>query len=395
MQRPTNSAIPATETEHPPAWVLDLLLGIAVTLVIALVISAEYGGQQGPDLLAYLFACGFGVLMLARRRYPVLILVISMFLLFAYYTLGYPAIGLAVPVAAALYSAAEQGHMTAAVVVGLLLLVVSTYFRLDEVESLAYLLVYELVSTVALMAAAVALGDGARTRRALRAEQVQTARLIEQEHALRAEQRVQAERMRVARDLHDTIGHSISVISLHADVAREAICRDDDQARQALAQIRATTSEAMRELRATVKVLRNPATEGPENTIASLANLNGLITQTRASGLQVAVHVTGDLASLPATVDTAAYRIVQEALTNIMRHAHATQAELTLAVDGQTLRLRVSDNGRATPNAITPGSGITGMRERARLLGGDLIAQPQPDGGFAVTASIPLEGASP
>ncbi|RIK41789.1 MAG: two-component sensor histidine kinase [Chloroflexi bacterium] len=393
MQPPIDQEQAIKDETHAPAWVLDLLLGIAVTLVIALVISARQGGRQSPDALAYLFACAFGGLMLVRRRFPVAVLVLTMFLLFGYYTLDYPAIGLAVPVAAALYSAAELGHLTASIVVSLLLIVVSTYFRLREGQPVAYLLGYELVSTATLMAAAIALGDSTRARRALLAAQKETARLIEQEHAYRAEQRVQAERVRMARDLHDTIGHSISVISLHADVAREAIGRDDEQARQALAQIRTTSSDTMRELRATVKLLRSPTSEQPDRSIASLTNLSSLVQNAAASGLQVEVHLHGELAGLPGAVDTAAFRIIQEALTNIIRHADATRVDLTIGVDGRALRLQITDNGAARPGVITPGSGIAGMRERARLLGGTLVAEPQAAGGFAVNATLPLEDA--
>jgi signal transduction histidine kinase len=312
-----------------------------------------------------------------------------MFLLFAYYALGYPAIGLAVPVAAALYSAAERGRVAAAVVVSVILVVVSTYFRLDE-ESVAFLLGYELISTVTLMAAAIALGEGTRSRRALRAEQEQTARLIEQEHAYRAEQRLQAERVRMARDLHDVIGHSISVISLHADVAREAIGSDDDQARQALANIRAASSATMRELRATVKLLRTPGSEQANRSITSLAHLSTLIDSATTSGLRVDLKIDGDVDELPAAVDAAAYRIVQEALTNIMRHAAATQVCLALEADTQALRLSIADNGQAT-RATIPGGGIAGMTERARLLGGTLTAQPRASGGFEVLAVLPLK----
>ncbi len=372
---------------------LDLLLGVAVTLVIALVISAEQGGRQDPDALAYLFACGFGVLMLVRRRFPVAVLVVTMCLLFAYYIFDYPAIGLAVPVAAALYSAAELEHLSAAIVVSLLLIIVSTYFRILDGQTIAYLLGYELVSTLTLMAAAIALGDSTRSRRALRIEQEQTARLIAQEHAYRAEQQVQAERVRMARDLHDVIGHSISVISLHADVAREAIGDNDDEARQALAHIRAASAETMRELRATVKLLRNPIREAPDRSITSLANLATLVESASQSGLQMDLQIEGAVRDLPATVDMAAYRIIQEALTNIIRHAGATRVALTIGIDAQALRLQLSDNGPATPGPVTPGSGIAGMTERARLLGGTLTAQARPTGGFAVSATLPLEDA--
>ena len=130
---PTLDRLHPTQLTHGiPAWLLDLSLGIAVTLVITLVMSADHGGRLNPDAVAYGYAIGFGALMLLRRRYPVAVLVATMLLLFAYYTLGYPAIGLAVPVAAALYSAAERGHVPAAIAISVILLIVSTYFRLAE-----------------------------------------------------------------------------------------------------------------------------------------------------------------------------------------------------------------------------------------------------------------------
>lgn len=375
--------------DQVPSWVIDLLFGIAVALVIALAISTDQGGSQPPDLIAYLFAAGFGGLMLARRRFPISVLVGTMLLLFVYYSLDYPAIGLAVPVAAALYSAAELGHLRATFIVSILLILVSTYFRLNEV-TIAYL-GYELISTITLMAAAIALGDSIRSRRALRAEEEHTARLIAQEHAFRAEQRVQAERVRMARELHDVIGHSISVISLHADVAREAIGSNDEGARQALSRIRTTTSETMRELRATVKLLRNPA--DADRSIASLTNLSALTDSATASGLKVDVRIDGDLAGLPAAIDTATYRIIQESLTNVLRHANATHVTLSLTIGPRELRLCVTDNGKIG-DVVTPGSGIIGMTERARLLGGTLTAQPGSSGGFEVSAALPLTEAS-
>jgi signal transduction histidine kinase len=271
--------------------------------------------------------------------------------------------------------------------VSLLLLGVSTYFRILDGQSLAFLLGYELVSAATMMAAAIALGDSTRARRALRAEQEQSARLIAQEHAYLAEQRVQAERVRMARDLHDTVGHSLAVIALHAAVAQEAIGPHDDAAQQALSHIRTATGETLRELRATVKVLRNPS-EQPDHALTTLANLTTLVNQAQASGLQVTVTGVATVGPLPATVETAAYRIVQEALTNVIRHAAATQVAITIHADQQALQVTVHDNGcGAAP--ITPGSGITGMTERARLLGGALRAERQPDG-FVIRAVLPL-----
>lgn len=391
MQPVHDNKQPNAPAGQAKAWVIDLLLGVAVTLVIALVISADQGGRQPADAVAYLFAFAFGALMLLRRRFPVEVLVVTMLLLFSYYILGYPAIGLAVPVAAALYSAAERAHVTAAIVVSLLLISVSTYFRLRDGESAAYLLGYELVWTVALLAAAIALGDSARARRDLRSEQARTAWLIAQEHAYRAERRVQAERVRMARDLHDVIGHSIAVISLHAAVAHEALGDNDEEVRQALGHIRAASSETLRELRATVKMLRSPDGAPTDRAANSLANLTTLVDHATASGLHVDLRRTGAIDRLPDAVDATAYRIIQEALTNVLRHAGATRVALHIAVDAEALRLQIADNGSAGSGAPTWGNGIAGMTERARLLGGTLTAQPQPAGGFVVRATLPLE----
>jgi signal transduction histidine kinase len=373
-----------------PLWLLDGVLGLAVALVLALVISAEQGGRYRPDALAYGFAAGFGALMLIRRRSPIVVLVGTMVLLIAYYSLDYPSIGLALPLVAALYSAAERGHLAAAIGASIALLIISTYFRLDEGETVAYLLGYELAYSGAFMAAAIALGDSTRSRRALRAEQEQTARLIEQEQALRAEQHLQAERAQIARDLHDLIGHSMSVISLQADVAREVIGSNDAEARQALTHIRATSSQTMRELRNTVKMLRAGGATRPDRSTVSLANLAPLLDNARAAGLAVQLEQQGELAALPAIVDAAAYRIVQEALTNVLRHARASAVRIVIQSEAETLRIEVSDNGQAPPGLEPRGTGIVGMQERARLLGGTLTARPQAGGGFTVNAMLPL-----
>lgn len=380
----------AERAGQAPAWLLDLLLGVAVTLVIALVISADQGGRQPADLVAYLCAAAFGALMLLRRRFPVAVLVATMVLLFAYYTLQYPAIGLAVPVAAALYSAAERRHVPAAIVVSLILVIVSTYFRLRDGESAASL-GYELSSSVALLAAAIALGDSARARNDLRTEQAQIAQLVAQEQAYRAEQQLQAERLHIARDLHDVLGHSISVISLHADVAREAVGTSDADVRRALGHIRAASSETMRELRSTVKLLRSPADVPADLTPGSLAQLATLAERMRASGLQVDLQCSAALAHVPANVDTAAFRIVQEAVTNVLRHAAATRVTISVAIEGQVLRVEISDNGQPGRTALPWGTGIAGMTERAHALGGTLTAQPRSGGGFAVQATLPIE----
>lgn len=390
MQRIIDTPQSVEQPTHVPEWVLNALLGIVVALVVALSISLDLGGTNPPDALAYLFAGGFGVFMLARRRFPMAVLIATMCWFFAYYALGYPTIGLAMPVVAALYSAAERGRLTAAIIVSLTLVSVALYFRVQDGKTIVYLLGYELVTPATLMAAAIALGDSTRVRRALRAEQEHTARLIAQEHAYHVEQRVQAERVRMARDLHDLLGHSISVISLHSDVAREAIGINDDQARQALVRVRAASAHTMRELRSIVKLLRGSTREPADRAIISLTDLSSLIENVRASGLTLDVRITGTLDTLPAHVDTAAYRIIQESFTNILRHALATQVVLTVAIEPQGLKLHIVDNGRAAVGHCSIGNGIVGMKERARLVGGMLTAQPCATGGFEVIAALPM-----
>lgn len=385
-----NQPAPANETQESP-WVVDSFLAVAVALLVALLISADFGGGRRPDLIAYAFACGFGALMLLRRRRPLAVLWGASLLLVAYYSLGYPAIGLALPVLAALYSAAERGHPLAAAAVALILIAVAGFFRLRAGEGAASL-GYDLLNAATLMATAIALGDGTRARRALRVEQREAARLIALEHAHRAEQQLQAERLRIARELHDVIGHSLAVIVLQADVAQEAIGRDDGLSRRALAHVRAAGSEALRELRAAVKVLRRPGHEGAERAVVSLAGLPTLIANAQASGLEVELRKPALPAELPAALEAAAFRIIQESLTNVLRHADARRVEIAVAVDDKALRLRIADDGRGAAAAFTPGNGIAGMNERAQALGGTLDARARPGGGFEVAAVLPLEG---
>jgi signal transduction histidine kinase len=393
MEKSDDHKLQAAPEAQVPEWLLDLLLGLAVTLVLTLVISSQQGGTRAPDLLAYLFAVCFGSFMLLRRRFPVIILVATMLLLFVYYIFNYPAIGLALPVVAALYSAAERGHIRATIVVSIVLICVSTYFRLRDGESIAYLLGYELASTATLLAASIALGDSSRSRKALRAEQAHTAQLIAQEHAYRAEQRIQSERVRMARELHDTLGHSISIISLQADVARESLNSKPDQALQALGHIRTACSATMRELRTLLKVLRTPSDQQANWSIGSLSHLAELITNASNSGLEIDAQIDNQLKieRLPASIDAAAYRIIQEALTNSLRHAHASKLWLRINSVDAGLQIDIVDNGKSGQGPVTEGSGISGMRERARLLGGDLRAEAIPTGGFEVKAFLPLK----
>jgi signal transduction histidine kinase len=185
----------------------------------------------------------------------------------------------------------------------------------------------------------------------------------------------------------------MSVISVHSGVAGEAVGHDDDAARAALERIREATSATMRELRATVKLLRNP--EEPERGASGLAGVEDLARAARQAGLEVDVDVRVPPGALDGAINAAAYRIVQESLTNVLRHASARRAVVAAEVRGARLRVQVSDDGAGSGRGDGArsgggGQGIPGMRERAALLGGSLEAGNRDGGGFAVVADLPV-----
>ncbi|MER6829165.1 histidine kinase [Streptosporangium sp. NPDC000563] len=370
-----------------PPWAVDALIGVGVTLVLSIVISAGQGGRQSPDPIAHLWAVGLGALMLVRRRHPTAVLAVTALGLFAYYAAGHPAVGVAVPVAAALFSAAEFGRLVHAVVTATVVIAVSLFFRLIEGEDFSFVVGYELAGHVLLMAAAIALGDGLRSRRTVQAGARRIAELTAQRYRQEADARLHAERLAIARELHDSIGHTTSVISLHADVARESLGHDEARTRAALDLIKSTSTRTMSELRRTVALLRTPG-ENPRSVL-SLSGVGSLRETAAAAGidLDLEMRVTTEL---PATVDACAFRIVQEAVTNIVKHSRGTRARVVALDDGAVLRLSVTDDGPGQGPDSGAGHGIAGMRERAETLGGTLTAGREP-AGFTVRAVLPLE----
>jgi len=206
-----------------------------------------------------------------------------------------------------------------------------------------------------------------------------------------AQRRAMQERLRIARELHDSLTHSISVIQVQAGVAEHLAHKRGDEVPPALLAIQEAGADAARELRATLSVLR--AAEDGDGS--GLCQLESLVARARAAGLPVTVSVTGAERPLPPDVDQAAYRIVQEALTNVSRHAGPAQASVCLQYTPKTLTVQVDDDGAG--GGIRPagsGLGLIGMRERVSALGGRLQAGPQDGGGFRVRAELPARAAS-
>ncbi|MGY1706546.1 sensor histidine kinase [Geodermatophilus sp. SYSU D00697] len=371
----------------------DLLLAAAQTLAVALVIAADLEGTGRATLGAHVFAVGFGALALAGRRAPRLVLVLTVSCVFAYYALGFPPIGIVLPAVAALYRAADVGALRWAVAAGTVLVAVAAWARVAEGLPTRYLLSYEFLTNVALAAAAIALGVSVRARREARLSQQRLRALAAAEQAREAEGRLQAERVRIAQDLHDSVGHAMSVIALHGNVAAEAIGRDDEVARRAVEQIGLATSAQLRELRATVKLLRSPRGD-VERGAVGLAGLGRLADAAREAGVVVDLDVSVGEVHLDRAVEAAAYRIVQESLTNVIRHSGATHAAATATVRGDRLELVVADDGPggrpAGPSSAGSGQGLAGMRERAEVLGGQLTTGRSATGGFEVRAVLPV-----
>lgn len=361
-------------------------------MVVGVAVAVDLDGDEAqPGVSAYLYVLGFGGSVLLRRRWPVPMLVVSASLVTVYHAMGHPPIGLAVPVAVALYSASEHGHMRWAIGTVVGLVVVSTVARVREGDDISQLLGDEISSQVGLMVAVVALGDAVRSRRGWRAELRRQTAAASAEREREATRRVEEERLRIARELHDVLAHTLSVVTLHTDVAREVLEDDEPHlpaARGALAAVREAAGGASRELRATVGLLRAPAEPAP-----GLDQLDGLVRAAGSSGLRVDVVVDGSASDLPAVVGTTAYRIVQESLTNVLRHADARTATVQLRRELDALTIRVCDDGRGGTALPEPGYGLAGMRERAGLLGGRVAAGPGARG-WVVEAVLPLGGAS-
>lgn len=241
-------------------------------------------------------------------------------------------------------------------------------------------------------------GQAVRVRRAQKAMLEERARRVEENREQEARLRVHSERLRIARDLHDAVGHQVALISVQAGAMGYLLDTDVGKARESLAHIQRASEAALEELRLTVGLLRQPGESEPTEPASGLARLDELISSFAATGLNVTCHVTGEARPLPEAVDLTAYRVIQESLTNTAKHAAGASASVRLAFRPDVLALTVEDDGRggtedeARPARAggDPGHGLIGMRERAAAVGGWVSAGPRDGGGFQVLAELPL-----
>jgi signal transduction histidine kinase len=230
----------------------------------------------------------------------------------------------------------------------------------------------------------LAVGEVIRIRR----ERTLAARQAKEESGRR---RANEERLQIARELHDVVAHHISLINVQAGVALHIVDRHPEQAQTALTAIKDASKEALVELRSLVGVLREDGESAPRTPSGGLASLDDLVERSAHAGLTVRKTQRGDVRPLPSAVELAALRIVQEAITNVVRHSGATSATITLQYDAETLAVTVEDSGHGLTEASIDGTGIAGMRERAEALGGSLHVGPGDAGGVRVQAALPVK----
>jgi signal transduction histidine kinase len=211
-----------------------------------------------------------------------------------------------------------------------------------------------------------------------------------------ARRRVDEERLRIARELHDVVAHTMATINVQAGVAVHVLSSRPEAAAESLQAIKAASKEGLKELRAILNVLRQADDADPTQPTPGTAQLETLIAGARQAGLETTFTVTGDQVPLPAAVDLAAYRIVQESLTNAIRHAGPATAAVSLGYHHDELRIDVTDTGRgqsvSAATGQSGGHGLAGMRERAAAVGGTVETGPGPGGGFRVAARLPFGG---
>jgi signal transduction histidine kinase len=366
----------------------DIAVAVIVYAVTLLTTAAgPAGGRLGPVALgAGALACGA---LTFRRRAPVAALVVSAVGAEAYLIVfegRHGTMVLAAPLIA-LYSVAEASTGRRALTVGVLAVLV--FAGLHMLVKPSSWLGAENLALAALGGLAVAAGEASRNRRAYLAEAQARARQAEADRDAEAGRRVTEERLRIARDLHDAIGHQLALIHVQAQVATHLMEREPARSREALAHVGEASRTALDELSDSVTLLRKPA-----EPLGGLDAVGALIDSFRRAGLTVTDGVDGTPCAVPAPVGLTAYRLLQETLTNVRKHAGPVAVTVRLTYAGRTLRIVVDNDGPAgTPTPAGAGHGLVGMRERVAALGGSLLAGPRPGGGYRVAAELPLGAA--
>ncbi|HEY5988245.1 MAG TPA: sensor histidine kinase [Streptosporangiaceae bacterium] len=398
-----------------PVLAQDALLGLFVTVMQVQGTVAkppDVGSQPLTDFgnLGYVLLTVSGLALALRRWWPSPVFIMIALASLVYYAAGFSDgpgwIGLFV----ALYTLTTYGdgrRSLALAGVGITVLATGWLIAAADIEPRAAIgwVFFRIAASVM----AAALGESVRSRRVIAAEALEHARQAERTREEEARSRVGAERLRIAREVHDTVAHAIAIINVQAGVTAYLLEKRPERAREALVTIEQTSAQALHEMRAVLGVLRD--SDNGRAPHPGLGQVNELTAMAREAGLDIKLEATSPTAPVPSAVDHTAYRILQESITNVIRHVGPTRVTVALDYGTEVLEVRVTDEGgrdapgddaagpraqgehpagTVTGGSAEPGRGIVGMRERCGLLGGELTAGPRPCGGFEVKACLPL-----
>jgi signal transduction histidine kinase len=362
-------------------------------LVLVLVAAGLAEGNwshdaEGLSPLGVLAAVAIALPLLWRHRAPKLVLAFVVGGVFACMATLKPGWTVVVVSAVAIYSVAVYtDRIRTLATAGCVIAVSATVMSLFSDRGLFS---YDALSRVGVMLFALVLGDAVRSRRTV--ERAAAEREAERERRARdeADRRLADERLRIAQEVHDVVAHAMVAINVQAGVAAHVLHKRPGQAETALTEIKRVSGAALDDLRATLGLLRAEDAAAPVHPTRVLSEVRDLAAPLRAAGLQVDVELDGPEERVPSPVGAAAYRIVQEALTNVLRHADASSADVRVAIGARSVEIDVRNDGATAPAANGGGRGLRGMSERAEALGGRIEAGPRPEGGWQVHATLPL-----
>jgi signal transduction histidine kinase len=392
-----------TRRDRWPMWATDTILALVLT-ALAVVSLASLGPEdqatydRAVDAWAYVLVLAQTLPLALRRVYPVPVLLIVVAAFFIDRGLDYPATIASVGFAFAFHSLGSQLPPQRSLRIGLPIIGLLTLFTISGVfanESVTWATVFvvALATTAPLM-----LGREVYEKRRYLSELEAKAESADRDREEAERRAVRRERARIARELHDVVAHEMTVMTVQAAAARRVLDRRPDEAAQALAAIEDAGHDALTEMRRLLGLLRTDRTDPEFTPQPGLGRLEGLVDQMRDAGLDVAVAIDGEPCQLPAGVDLNAYRIVQESLTNTLKHGGpSATARVHIRFSPDDVAIDVEDDGRGAADALAKGDdtghGILGMQERVAMLDGEFVAGPRAGGGYRVHVRLPI-GAS-
>jgi signal transduction histidine kinase len=394
---PGDSPTPDGSTAPDGSIAREIAIAAGITAVIAAgTVISGLARDLEPSRLSPVF--GWVLILVAggalclRRRHPTPVAIITLLAAAVYYPYQSADGPIVLAFLFALYTVATKGHLATAVVLGVASVVAVGYAEVESSTSSGVRHVDDLALffLAGWIVAAIAVGAVTRNRQAYLREVERRARAAEHGREEEARRRASEERLRIAREVHDIVGHTISLINVQASAALHRFERDPAQTEAALGAIKTSSGDALRELRATLGSLRPDGEAAPTAPTPRLTRLDDLVGGAAAAGLAVRLETAGRPRPVPPEVDVAAYRVVQESLTNVRRHSGARTAFVRVEYAGDDLRVTIDDDGDRGSGPVTAGNGIRGMTERAGGLGGTLRAARRPEGGFRVRAELPL-----